>query len=186
MTSKSIEQRHVRGQIPLSEYFKSEDDMAIAFAGVRFEVARAFLRATHPKTGRATGRDNYICGLDDSISALSKFVLDHTSLRRVFGHADLPKHTVHLTRVQWGRILDRIHMQMVSVVLTSMRDNEKNLWRLDGDWCFSNFIRVEYDRVMKEVKLAYRDSRNWHGRPSEQGRRRAKQLRVAPGVSIGS
>lgn len=185
MTSSIIEHRHLLGQVPLSDYFASEDDMALAFAGARFKVVGAFLRATHPKTGRATGIDNCICGLDDRIGTLAKFVLESTSLRKVFGHQNLPKHEVHLKRAQWDRILGRIHMQMVCIILTTMRDDELNLWRLDGDWCFSNLIRVEYDRVMREVKLAYRDSRNFHGRPSKQGRRRAKQLGLAPGTSIG-
>lgn len=71
---------------------------------------------------------------------------------------------------------------MVCAILLTMRE-DKNLYYMDGDWMFSNVIRIEYDRAAREVKQAWRNDRTFHGRPSKQGRRRAREGRVAAGLS---
>lgn len=184
LSSRDIGRRHLMGEVPLEEYFRSEDHIDEVFAAVRRRVVGVMLAARSPR-GRCTGRDNYITGLDRRISSLSWYVRNNIrGLNRIFGHTHLPKHAVKLTRSEWDRVLERIYGEIIISILIVMRDDH-SLWYQDGDWCFSNVIRVEHDRSVREVKQTWRNQRNFHGRPSKQGRRRAKQLRVAPGISIG-
>jgi len=187
LSSRSEAGRYLLGQVPLHDYFDSEEDLAEALSGVRFRVVSAFLSSVHPESGKATGLGNYIVGVDERISSLATHVLrqPRTSLHRAFGYSDLPEVCRQLPRREQTRIVGYVHHQMVMLILVTMRD-ECNLWRFDGDWCFSHLLRVEHDHVMKAAKLAWRDQRNWHGRPSKQGRRRAHQLRTAPGMSISA
>lgn len=185
LSGRAVERKHIFGEIPLKDYFKSEDHAEEVFASIHRKVVGTMLAAVSPRTGRCTGSDNYISGLDSKISSLSGYVISEIKgLHRAFGHKDLPKHTVKLSRREWDGVLDRIHAEIVITILIVMRD-DNNLWYHDGDWMFSSLIRVEYDRSVREVKQLWNDKRNFHGRPSKQGRRRVKSLRVAPGESIG-
>lgn len=188
MTSKNPARRHILRQVPLSEYFASEEDLAATLAAVHYKIVAVFLNSTHPRTGRTTGRDNYICGLGDRISHLERHVIDKIKLRREFGLQHLPRSISHLTRPERDRIVGYVHAMLVNTVLVTMRE-DNDLWYFDGDWCFSNTVRVLHDkhtRMAREATNTYHgDRRNYHGRPSNQGRRRQKQLRVASGVSIG-
>lgn len=188
MTSKNPAQRHLLGQVPLEEYFATEEDLRATLAAVHYKTVAVFLSATHPSTGKATGRDNYICGLEGRISHLEKYVMGRITLRREFGLQHLPRNISHLSRFERDRILSHVHSLLVSSVLVAMRD-DRDIWYFDGDWCFSNTVRVLHDKHARMARKASNtylgDQRNYHGRPSKQGRRRQKQLRTAPGVSIG-
>lgn len=188
MTAKTASRRHLLGQVPLRDYFRSDESMGATLAAVQYKVVACFLRATHPQTGRTTGRDNCICGLGPELRAVVTYATERVNIRREFGHAHLPKLEVELTRAQWELVLNRIHCELVALAVVHMRDTHK-LYFMDGDWCFSNELRVEHDhmaQLARKNENDYRgDRRNFHGRPSDQGRRRAKGLRVATGVSIG-
>ena len=191
MTSKDPVQRHLLGQVDLHEYFDSEDDMTATLVAVRYKVVATFLKSVHPRTGKTTGRDNYICGVDAKISDLADYVAEHTNLRREFSATHLSKPLeMMLTRHQRQRLVRRIHARLICVVLVAMRD-ASDLWYMEGvgDWLFSNTLRIEHDRaerLRREATNTYHgDRRNWHGRPSNQGRRRSRQNRFAPGTSIG-
>jgi hypothetical protein len=189
MTAKTAAARHLLGQVPLRDYFKSDESMGATLAAVQFKVVACFLRATHPQTGRTTGKDNCICGLGPELGAVVAYAASRINIRREFGHGHLPKSEADLTRAQWAQVMFRIHRELITLAVVHMRDTHK-LYFMDGDWCFSNELRTEHDhmaQMSRKKENDYRgDRRNFHGRPGDQGRRRAKGLRLAPGVSIGA
>ena len=186
LSGRTSAHRHLRGEVPLHDYFNSEEDASTILAGIHHKVVGVMLSAQHPKTGQNTGRDNYICGLDDHVESLTRYVMGRIrGLDRVFGHEHMPKHEVYLTRQQWKSVIDRLHYQMVTSILLIMRD-DNNLYRMDSDWMFSNVIRIEHDRHNREMQQSFRNDHTFHGRPSKQGRQRAKGLRTGVGVSIGA
>lgn len=176
---------HLNGDVPLYEYFKSEEDLAQVLTLVKFKVAGTMLSAVCQNTGRSTGIDNYVSGVGERTSDLVSYIMRNIrGLQRVFGHDQLPKDSIYLTKGQWNRVLLNIHRAMVREVLEAMI-GANELWYWNSDWCFSNVVRLENDRANKEKKANWHDQRNFHGRPSKQGRRRAKSLRKASSVSIG-
>jgi len=187
LTSKDPARRYQLGQVSLEDYFRSEEDQDEVFAAIHRKVVGVLLNATCPDTGMSTGSQNYIRGMDGTVSSLVNYVMQNIrGLNGVFGHRHMPKQSVYMSRHEWDRVIARVHHQIVSAILVTMRE-DLNLWYMtgDGDWMFSNLIRIEYDRSRREARQAWRDERSFHGRPSKQGRRRAKQNRMAPGVSIG-
>ena len=188
MTSKNVARRYQLDQVSLGDYFKSDEQEEEVFAAIRRKVVGVLICATCPETGVCTGAQNHVRGVDASVSSLVDYVMSNIrGLNSVFGHRQMPKSYVFMSRHEWDRVIARVHYKIVSAIVVNMR-SDLNLWYMDGDgdWMFSNVIRIEYDRSKREMRQAWRDERCFHGRPSKQGRRRAKQLRNAPGVSIGT
>lgn len=189
MAAKTIERRHQLGQVPLREYFASIDELASTLAAVQYKFVNVLLKATHPKTGRGTGKDNYVCGVGTDIEDLASYVSKRIDLKSVYGHEQLPKlFAPGLNHRQWDLVLGHVHFMLLCAVAVALRDSY-DLYQLNGDWCFTNNIRVQHDRlarIAREFSNTYqKDNRSWHGRPANQGRRRASELGFAPGTSIG-
>jgi hypothetical protein len=177
MTSKTQEGRHLRGQVSLIEYFNdSEERLEEVLSAVQHKVVGVFLSATDPLTGRGTGQDNCICGLSDKRSDLVDYVASRIRLWGVFGHKDAPKKEVKLNKYEWEIVIRRVHKELVLIVIEAMLDDH-SLYRLNSDWCFLHELRRGHDRMARAAKEAFRNNRNFHGLPDNQGRRRTKQHR---------
>ncbi|MEO6109747.1 MAG: hypothetical protein ABIP50_01920 [Candidatus Saccharimonadales bacterium] len=198
MTAQSALRRHQLGQVPVEKYFdETSDDMGATLAAIRYKIVAVFLRATDPATGRTTGRDNCIIGVNDEISDLVTYVTERINLRREFGLRelhyglrDVEKHTLAtLSRRDREQIAGKVRAKLICMAMLAMREKHFLYW-MDGRWCFTSDLRDEHDhlaQVMRAKDNSYHgDRRNWHGKPAKQGRRRTKQLRMAPGTSIGS
>ncbi|MDB5161748.1 MAG: hypothetical protein JWM52_256 [Candidatus Saccharibacteria bacterium] len=199
MTAQTTARRHQLGQVPIEEYFDLEtDDMGATLAAIRYKIVAVFLRATDPATGRSTGRDNCIAGVNDKLGDLVTYVVNRINLRREFGLRELQYGLRDLSEVQKAslsrrdreKIAEKVQAELVRMILLTMRNDEHSLYYCDTLWCFSHDLRIEHDHAerVKRVKenTYHGDKRNWHGKPAKQGRRRTKQLRMAPGSSIGS
>lgn len=198
MTAQSTARRHQLGQVPIEKYFDPEtDDMGATLAAIRYKIVAVFLRATDPATGRTTGRDNCIIGVNDKIGSLADYVIDKINLRREFGLRELQYglrdlgevDKAMLSRRDREKIAEHVRAKLICMILLTMRDDEHSLYYCDTMWCFTNDLRVEHDHVAQVTRAKsnsyHGDKRTWHGKPAKQGRRRTKQLRMAPGNSIG-
>jgi len=186
LVSGNISYDHLFGRVPLVDYFDSDEDLEAVFMAARHKVVGVLRAAVHPHTLRCTGSDNYVSGVGPDVHELVSYILKNIrGLYKVFGHRNLPKHSVKLSKSQWDIVLGRLHAEIVTVIIVTMRD-DKNLYYMDGDWCFTQSICAEHDHAAREVEQAWQNNRTFHGRPSKQGRRRARQLRIAPDVSVGN
>lgn len=184
MSDQDAGRRFLRQQVPLMEYFATEDHAAQVFAAVQHKMVGAMLKAENSK-GRRTGAEHYICGVGDRISQLAnKLMWEIKGLDSVYGLKSLPEEANALRPSERRRVVDSLHFEVVSAVLVSLRD-KNHLYYLqgDGDWLFSDFICQEHNHAAREARLKWRDERSYHGRPSQQGRRREAQLRQGTALS---
>lgn len=181
---KRFEEYADEDRLFVSEFFSSDEELGAALATVQFRFSAVLLNAVDPRTGRGTGRDNYVCGVGARVYNLVSYVAHRVNLRGVV--------TYHFPRgvTQRGKAkqLASIHEKLLTMVALNWMKTQDLYW-LDGDWCFTNVVREDHDRIMRilrEKSNTYqKDNRAFHGRPANQGRRRTKELRQAPGVSIG-
>ena len=156
LSSKTVEGRHFAGEVPLGDYFSSDEAFAKGLAAMRRKVVGVFIAARCPRTGRSTGRDNYLIGIEGEINPLVRYVCERiTTVERVFGYNDLPEEISSLNKSQRKKVLCRIHQEMVKEVLLDMRRSH-NLWyqESEGIWMFTSQVRAEGGRSSKEPKQA--------------------------------
>lgn len=175
--------RHLRGQVPLSEYFESEEDLHEVLSAMQVIVVRVFLNAKHPTRRQCTGKDHYIMGLDDKPSNLMSYVMERAYFQKVCSANRIPESARReMSKKQIEMVLWSIHANLVMMIINSLIQDHL-LYRLNGDWCFTHEVRKEYDRLQHRAKDAFFDQRSWHGVPANQGRRKARLLRAAyPGA----
>ncbi len=178
--------------VRVADYLPYEDDDANrrwlenVVAGVLLRIAELLVVQYCRKTGVKTDEhDNVVRGIGSDVESIVKYVHENVNLNGVYDHKQLPKHRIKLKRCEWDMILPRLRAEMVRLAIGELLE-EGLIWPLDDDWLYSCELRVIYDRSHRMADRVFFDQRNWHGRPSRQGRRRARQLGLAPGMSIGA
>lgn len=170
---------------------------------VRFRVVSVFLHSIDPVTKKGIG-GNYLIGVGHKLSHLKTFINRKVSYRGIVTVNDLPEHYHSLSDRWRKKIIFRLTRLMIDRQINYMYDcydlypmesfNGDTMWeirqsvadRLKRD---KLELSMTYDRQLlpkKEEKPRYRDERNHHGKPSRQSRRRNRELRQAPGISVGA
>lgn len=185
MTAQTPEQRLLLGQLPLTAFFKDEEHLATSLAAASYKVVGVLVKARHPVNGKDTGVHNYVAGLAPRLNSLVNYVANRVKLDDVYCLNNLPTESAKLTKQQWRRVLDQVHYRLIELVLEYWHE-DRFIYLLGGDWCFVPSLHEDHDRLARRANDAWYNQRNWHGRPSEQGRRRARANRQAPGTSIGT
>lgn len=186
---------------------RRSDDIAELRTSLRLRILQTFLSAERPdvparnerearrKIDRPkpsnTGQEHFILGVGDHIEDLAQWVVKHRTFFRLYGVRDLPSDfSLVMSEKAREAFLLKVHVALVARELVLWRDNAA-LWCVMNntgqmEWGFQPSLIDEAHILKKERPQQWRDNRNWHGRPENQGRRRAKELHVAPATSIGA
>lgn len=173
----------------------SEDQFVEKMLIVRHRVINVFIKSTDPRTKKGIP-GNYLMGVGPKIGQLRKYLQSHINHQGVLLEKELPKDFKRLNYFWRNFIISKIVRSLINLQIDELRESG-HLWFLDqsgGIWEISqtladesNSIKEEYLQVYTKMyshpKSRYHDQRNYHGRPSQQSRRRNRQLRQAPGIS---
>lgn len=165
---------------------------------VRYRVICAFVKSIDPTTKKGI-HGNYIMGVGLKLSQLKKFLHSHINHQSILLKSDLPKELKKLNQFWINFIISKAVRVLINLQIDEILES-KSLWFLDqagGVWEISQSLADEvisarneylmvYSKKYNSTKPRYHDQRNYHGRPSQQGRRRNRKLRQAPGLSTST
>lgn len=170
----------------------SEDSYIEKMILVRHRIIGVFEKSVDPITKKGiTG--NYLVGIGPKVSALNNFLFSKISFRGILSREDLPLEYKYYSLGLREAIFHRVIKVMIERQVSILRD-ECALWWLEtsgGIWEIAQSLVDEKQLSSSAIigtmqKPKYRDERTFHGRPSQQGRKRVSLLRQAPGLSTGS
>jgi hypothetical protein len=164
---------------------------------IRRRIIRVFDRSIDPKTKRGVS-GNYLMGIGPKLHSLRSFMYKHVHFRGIIHENELPEQYQVLTDYWKKFIISKIIRILIDLQLEEMYE-VADLWQMDnlgGIWEIAQTVADEevliyseiasiYNRPRSSKKPHYLDERSFHGKPSKQARRRNKELRQAPGISIG-
>ena len=173
----------------------SEDQFIEKMLVVRHRIINIFIKSIDPRTKKGIP-GNYLMGVGPKIAHLRKFLNSQINHQNILLEKELPKDFKRLNDFWKNMIISKVVKSLINLQIDEMRESG-NLWYLDqsgGVWEISQtladetvFRRDEYLSIYNKIdnysKPKYHDQRNYHGRPSQQSRRRNRQLRQAPGIS---
>jgi len=162
---------------------------------VRHRIINIFIKSVDPRTKKGIP-GNYLMGVGPKIVNLKKFMHTHINFSGIIIDSELPQEYKKLNYFWKKFIISKIIRSMINIQVDKI-SKSGNLWYLSqsgGVWEISQSLADEdnlgfdefisfYSKIDNSSKPKYRDQRNYHGRPSKQGRRRNKELRQAPGLS---
>lgn len=177
-----------------------EDQFIEKMLLVRYRIICVFAHSVDPMTKKGVF-GNYLQGVGPDLADLKRFVIGKVNSRGVLSRSDLPEEYRLLGRSWRQIIIDKIMSRLINRQIDQMLDSW-DLWWLDshgGIWEIAQSVVDEQKMIQstfstiynlglkkQERGPSYRDERTHHGKPSSQSRRRDRQLRQAPGISIGT
>lgn len=192
-------QSHIRHHMRLEESL-DEEMFAEKMMLVRHRIIGIFNKSVDPRTHRGVG-GNYLVGVGPKSRQLAAFIQKRFGIRGVIRLDDLHPRYRGLTDYWRQQVIAKIVGELIDRQLRLMVD-ESDLWWLDncgGIWEISQSVADEYAIQQSQIAMLYgeayraskprqpyRDERAHHGKPSQQSRRRDRELRQAPGLSISS
>lgn len=182
MSARTAAQRHLLRQVPLSEYFETEEELHTVLSGVQVRAVAVLLRAEHPlRRHHCTGQDHYVLGVGHRPTDLGSYIFQQMSFKGVFNSTILPLEVRReMSRRDIQYVLDRVAAELLMMVINGLVETH-NLYYMEGsgEWCFTHVVREEYDRLRNQAKSVFINDGTYHGVASKQGRRRSRQLRAA-------
>lgn len=173
----------------------TEDQFIEKMLIIRYRIISIFIKSVDPITKKGIS-GNFLMGIGPKASQLRKFLHSQINHQNILLEKELPKDFKRLNFFWRNYIISKTVRLLINLQIDEMRENG-HLWYLDqsgGIWEISQTLADEtntmkeeylliYTKMYNEPKPRYHDQRNYHGRPSQQGRRRNRQLRQAPGIS---
>jgi hypothetical protein len=156
-------------------------------------IIGVFVHATDPRDKKGT--DNYIVGCDRTLTDLVYYVATHMKHSRTFVRpTDLPAQYVYLNDHWRDTVRGEAVRLLLADLLIDLRD-KGDIWYDEGRgiWQIKQSLISQYEALRRQVGIIVtprqapsikEDRRTFHGRPDQQGRRRAKENGNA-GASIG-